>query len=319
MQENKIIISCSQCGHQVRIPSDKHIRFNCAACNHPYEYNNGVQVIEAEVIDSPALVGDTSSNGSKDRFPYRIVVPGILALMIFLLVYASREEDSSKLSASNIAVPPTTSQPVAGPLTLDTLAYAGVSSTTNADDIQFDSILQQFLEDLLEDQLESLMENILEEAEHGDWKKADEWYEKTVRKTKEAGLKGRRLLTKYDAKLVELKTRIIAQNPDKGLLPGFAIVDPAGPEKEMASDHIYNDSRQTLTVYYSGPQNTAVTIPPRSTAIIHLKKGVYAVSVVAADPEVVPLKGMRSYRGYTHRSAYEIVLEYKNKPVLAIP
>ena len=42
----KIVIFCSKCGLKIRIPNDKHIRFNCPnpVCDKRYEFKKGKEV-----------------------------------------------------------------------------------------------------------------------------------------------------------------------------------------------------------------------------------------------------------------------------------
>ncbi len=41
--ENKHIISCPDCGHKSRIPSNKHIRFNCPNCSKELEFDGRIK------------------------------------------------------------------------------------------------------------------------------------------------------------------------------------------------------------------------------------------------------------------------------------
>jgi hypothetical protein len=173
-------------------------------------------------------------------------------------------------------------------------------------DSLFNDQLQDFAKDLSQDLLENLLEKMLEEAENGDWKQANRWYEKTAETIKEKGWKGKNLLQQNEPKMAAAKSYIISMDPNKNDLPDSEVIPGDQVEKGFATDKIENGTQYTLTLYYNGPTTKIIDILPGQSVKIRLGKGAYSIVAKVNDTSVKEFYGTQIYKGFDYSCRFYI-------------
>ncbi len=87
-------------------------------------------------------------------------------------------------------------------------------------------------------------------------------------------------------------------------LPAPKRVD--GSEGETSIVEIENQTRYTLTVRYSGPTSTRLTIKPKGHTVVTLKNGRYKVAASVDNKQVIPFAGENLLEGGQYTSRYFI-------------
>lgn len=310
MEESKKIINCPQCENKIRIPSDKHIRFLCPHCSNKFEYKNGEQIINQDCndfIEPPKTSLKQPALEKKFWRTSRLVILFLSIVFLGLIIYwmIPRQPKSllDQIDTSSVNQSSNTAQ------NLDTFTisekYPDYNIVKYSDkDSLIKEKLKDFLQDLSENILEELFDAMTEEAENGQWEKANEWYEKTTQTMEQSGKKGKDLLKKYEGKLALIKNKIISQNPDKNDLPNSELTDGNEIEGETATEEIRNETIFALTLYYTGQVSKIVTIPPNGFMQVKLPKGTYNIVAKVSAPLVDEYYGTRTYGGFHYANRY---------------
>lgn len=289
------IETCSNCSSHYRIPTDKHIIAACPSCRHKFEYRYGQKVEKKK---------------KRQRIPILILLVGLGIFGIWLIGNNSQKSNTgnSPMTLNADTSPAFTPNPL---YPLDTVATASPSYTNHKDttekllDKLEDEISDELL-DILKDMLEEIFEHIKEEAENGNWEKANEWYERATDIMKKGGKNGKTLLKLYERKLAKLKTDILSKDPNPNLLPGSELTDDNRNESSHATEYVTNGTEYTLTLYYTGPTSIIVTIAPGGKKSISLLKGLYSVVAKVSAPSIQEYYGSQTYRGLPYAVKYYI-------------
>ena len=292
MEINKIIISCPKCGKLIRIPSDKHIKFSCPQCSNKYEYKYGIEV----------------GNSKKRKvISILLLVLLILGLLIWLINRAPNVNypnisDAKAIDSSSIKMP--------NPNFVDTTSnqYASkINDTTDNSLNEFKKALKDKSLDILKDILDKNLDEINKETANGNWEEANSRFEKTTETMKKSGSNGKALLKLYQGKLAKTKNYILSKNPNPNSLPNIERINNNRKTASHATEFVTNSTSYILTLYYSGPNNFIVTIPPGGERPITLLKGSYSIVASVNASLVKDYYGSRIYEGSSYSIKYYIV------------
>lgn len=284
---------CSNCSGHYRIPTNKHVIATCPNCGYKFEYKNGKKVDKEK----------------KRRWVPILLLLGVLGLLgIWLLSgnFKNSKTENPSTTVSTDTLPTFTPSPSYPIDTFTTPDYTSYKDTTETllDKLE-DEILDQAL-DILKDLLEAIMDGIKEEAESGNWERANEWFERATDIMKNDGENGKTLLKLYEGKLAKLKTDILSKDPNPNILPGSELSDETKNEGSHATEYVTNSTAYTLTLYYTGPTSTIVSIPPGGKETVSLIKGSYSIVAKVSAPSVQEYYGSQTYRGFTYGIKYYI-------------
>lgn len=97
---DKQIIFCRECGNQLRIPSDKHIRFTCPFCKKEYQAINGMLINSTTNIKTDDAM---NKNKKKRNIWILATIIVVIALIVFGIRFRNDYRDYHKfLSSENI-------------------------------------------------------------------------------------------------------------------------------------------------------------------------------------------------------------------------
>jgi predicted nucleic acid-binding Zn-ribbon protein len=285
--------TCSNCNALFRIPIDKHIIASCPKCGQKFEYKNGEKVTKQK----------------KRRWVPLLIFLVALGIFGAWLIGSNSKHSKAENYTTTINTDTTatfTPTPTYPHDNLPTPSYTSSRDTTEKllDKLE-DEITDQLL-DILKDILEEIMDGIKEEAESGNWERANEWFERATDIMKKGGKNGKSLLKLYEGKLAKLKTDILSKDPNPNVLPGSELSGNPKNESSHATEYITNGTDYTLTLYYTGPTSTIVTIVPGGKKAVSLLKGSYSVVAKVSAPSVQEYYGSQTYRGFPYEVRYYI-------------
>lgn len=289
MEENKILITCPECGRQMRIPSDKHIKFSCPQCNLEHEYKNGVKYTPLR---------------KRWRVPVLIILLSVVAVSLWGIFRNSDDDYQVKFygEIKNQDTPSTT--PV-----LDTIPAQYEPPSKDKTEQLLSELEQEILEeglDILKDIVESILDDINEEADNGSWEKANEWYERASETMRKGGKKGEKLLEIYEGRLAKTKTNILSKNPNPNKLPDSELLADNKKEGAYATDYVKNNTRYVLTLFYSGPTAKRVIFQPGEKKSVSLLKGFYSIVAKVSAPGISEYYRTQLYQGYSYSGVYSL-------------
>jgi hypothetical protein len=286
------IETCSDCSLQFRIPTDKHIIATCPKCGHKSEYKNGEKVKKKKRRWVPILIF--------------LLTLGLLG--VWLIGGNSNGSKAEEFSTMVSTDTPATFTP--NPTyPLDTFPIPNFTTYKDTTEKLLDKLEDEIFDellDILKDILEQIMDGIKEEAESGNWEHANEWFERATDIMKNGGKNGKSLLKLYEGKLAKLKTDILSKDLNPNVLPGSELSGDTKNEGSHATEYVTNSTEYTLTLYYTGPTSTIVTIPTGGKEAVSLRKGSYSIVAKVSAPSVQEYYGSQIYRGFPYEVKYYI-------------
>lgn len=295
MESLKKIETCSNCNSNYRIPTDKHIIVKCPKCGHHFEYRNGQKVEQKKrrrwipiliFLVSLGLLGTWlfKSNSEKITFQNFFKVTSIDTSLVFSPI-------SQDYIDTTLAIAP---------------SYNSVYDTTEILINKLEDEITDTMFDILKDLIEKILDHIEKEAKNGNWERANEWFERTTYIMENGDINGKALFEIYETRLAKLKVEILSKDPNPNILPSSELTNDTRNEGGHATEYVTNATNYTLTLYYTGPTSTVITIAPGREKCISLRKGLYSIVAKVSAPSVRECYGTRYYKGLRHVVKYYI-------------